>query len=222
MHCGGAATMLAALLAIAPVKDATPPMAVFAVGTVNLEIPIPAGYCLPTGDIAAVAQVVAASDDVNVTDLTLVRCGVGSQAALEDYMIIKTPKRALVDTVTREQLLVAVGAEFDRPEFKDFIAKGVGAQAENQWKNMGVEIHFSGTPQPLGRDNVCAYLGGQLSPSDKDGKIYPTLMGGCLTSVGGKVVSVFRYVAPGKGKEVGDLLREVRALAVQIRVAPVK
>lgn len=214
--------MLAAFAVTMPAVAADTTIVPFLIGGVALELPTPAGYCVPTGQEAAVAQLVAAADNVNVTDLTLVRCGADAQAALEDYSIIKTPTRSLLATVSRDELLAALSAEFDKPEFKEFLSKQVMPSTEKQYRDLGAEITMSGSPRPLGRDDVCAYMGGEITPADKSGKTYPTLMGGCITAVGGKVISVFRYVVPGKGKDVGALLREARALALQVRTAPAK
>jgi hypothetical protein len=81
---------------------------------------------------------------------------------------------------------------------------------------------MTGSPQPLGRDDACAYMGGAITGADATGKSTTVLLGGCITSVGGKVISVFRYVGSGKGKDVGALLRESRALALQVRAVPTK
>jgi hypothetical protein len=106
------AVLAMALFADPASSDAsTQGTASFRVNGVSFELPIPAGYCLPTGrDIDAV-QIMAAADDRNVTHLALFRCDGRGDPAL-DYIFVKTPVTTLGATVSREGFLSAIGEVF--------------------------------------------------------------------------------------------------------------
>jgi hypothetical protein len=130
-HIGRAVALTTALVVATPAVSAERASVPFMVGGVPFELPAQPGYCLPTGQVAAVTQLVAAADKANVTDVTLVRCGEDAEAALQDYTLIKTPVTALLVTMSREQVLATLAAEFDKPEFKEFVSKQVVPQTEN-------------------------------------------------------------------------------------------
>jgi hypothetical protein len=62
-----AVVMVSCAHAQIPAADA---VATFRVGGVDFKLPLPSGYCLPVDKYIDVAQVVAATDNQNVTDLT--------------------------------------------------------------------------------------------------------------------------------------------------------
>jgi len=103
----------AALLNTAHAVAQTARTAQFRIGGVAFSVPLPEGYCEPTGRNVDVAQFTAALDDKNVTVLSLFPCN--SDGDSSDYYLIKAPKSALFVTLTREQVLASVRAEFETP-----------------------------------------------------------------------------------------------------------
>lgn len=188
-------------------------LADFRVGGVSFRLPIPAGYCLPSGRMADVMQLLAAGDTENVTDLSLAQCVDKMLPGASDYTIIKTPRRGLLVTVDRAELLTAVGKEFDKKldtsPMLDAAGKSVSGVA-------GTKISISGTFGPRGKDDVCAYMGGVLHYESRT-MTYDQPMGGCITAVGGRVLYIYRTGTKNDEAGILDLMRESRAIALSIK-----
>ena len=105
--------MLAVPALVAAAPSTSDRVADFRVGGVSFMLPLPAGYCLPSGRVADVMQLLAAGDTENVTDLSLAQCDGKMLSGASDYTIIKTPRRGLLVAIDRAELLEAVGKEFD-------------------------------------------------------------------------------------------------------------
>ena len=193
-------------------------VATFRFSGTSFSLPIPDGYCLPTGMGVDVAQILAAGDNDNVTHLMLNRCGPRSQEAIDDdYILIKTPKRALLASVDRKSLLDAVGVEFDKPDFAAALARedftdGVEKSLE---ETLGSKIDIGGALKPLGKDDICAYLGGTLEITTSK-LAYKISVAGCITSVANRIVTLYWY-GPDKGAPgIASLITRVRALAAKV------
>lgn len=214
--------LLAAALATASAGAAdTAAPAGFRVGGVEFSLPLPAGYCMPQGVQVDIAQMIAAADPNSVTDLTLVQCGVTIGTGANDYTLIKTPKAALGMTVDRPQLLASLGAEFDKPETLKFLqSEEFDKQvSEDAGKAIPGKPQFTGDIKPIGRDDVCAYMGGTTKVTG-NGTSYLQAVGTCITSIGNRVVVVNRYGIKTDDAGVAILLRQAKALALTIKAAP--
>ena len=221
---GAAALLLAApgVLAAAPEPSR---QASFRVGGVELQAPIPAGYCMPAGTEVDVAQLLAAGDDQNVTHLTLVRCrapGAPERTGLgSDYILVKTPKQALLVEIGRDQMLAAMGQAFENPALAEALASGKPAEdAEKSLSRViGDKIDLSGNVVPLGRDDVCAYLGGIVNVSTST-QSYRISLGACMTAVGGRLLAIYRY-GPDEGQAgVARLLVKAKEFARTFAAVP--
>ncbi|HEX8063870.1 MAG TPA: hypothetical protein VF535_11715 [Allosphingosinicella sp.] len=211
----GAACIGSTALAAAPPPPAD---ASFRVGTVEFRLPLPAGYCLPRGLQVDVAQLVAAGDAQNVTDLTLFPCRsavsgpeLGSQ---KDYILIKTPKQALLTQVTREALLQGLGEAFENPAFAEALASGklVKDAGQEVSEVMGTKVDLSGNVAPRGKDEFCAYVGGTMAVSSALAS-YTLSVGACITAVGGRILTVYWY-GPDEGPaSVARLFLKAKGLA---------
>ena len=213
--CLGAVCFGAAPLAAAPRATAD---ASFRVGGVAFQLPLPSGYCLPRGLQVDVAQLVAAGDSENVTHLTLLPCNaavagpeLGSQ---NDYILIKTPKQALIAEVSREELLQGIGEAFENPAFTEALASGqmLKDAGKGVGNVIGTTVDLSGTVAPRGKDESCAYLGGTLAVASP-ATSYTLAVGACITAVGGRVLAVYWY-GPDEGPAgVARLLVKAKGLA---------
>lgn len=198
----------------APASDTR--MADFRVGGVSFSMPIPDDYCLPSGKMADIAQVLAAADKVNTTDLTLSRCDGEVLRGANDYTVVKTPSAALLVAVDRTTLLTQLGAAFgktlDTKSWRDTAAKSMSDVT-------GTKVDISGTFGPRGKDDMCGYMAGVLH-YDTPGISYDQPIAVCITAIGGRIISIFR--AGTKPDEAGilSLMRETRALAETIK--PIK
>ena len=210
--------LAAALVTSSANADDTAAPVTFRVGGVEFSMPMPAGYCLPQGTQIDVAQLIAAADTNSVTHLTLVRCGKAFSTAANDYTLIKTPKTALIATIERPELLASLGAEFDKPETLKMLQSDEFDQEIS--KQAGEVIpgkpQFTGDLKPLGRDDVCAYMGGTVKV-EQGSFSYLQSVGTCITSVGKRVIVVNRYGVRADDAGVASLVREAKAEALSIK-----
>ncbi|MDH7972610.1 hypothetical protein QH494_10490 [Sphingomonas sp. AR_OL41] len=212
--------MALALPVVAPAPAPAPPPSVdFSVGGVALTMPLPPGYCIPTGRDAAVAQLVAAGDKGAVTHATLKQCDGSIGAGVNDYTLIKTPTSMLMPVVDRPTLIKELGAEFDNPvAVADMNTGDAGADLSQV---LGTKVEIKGLIKPLGHDDVCAYMGGQVNVTGA-GISYLQPTGVCITSVGGKVVTIARYGKDLAPAAIATLLRAARAIALSMRTVRAK
>lgn len=213
--------LLAATLAASTAGAAvTPAPSTFRIGGVDFALPLPTGYCVPQGKQIDIAQLIAAADPNSVTHLTLMKCGVEITTGANDYTLIKTPKTALVAAVDRPTLLASLGAEFDKPETLKYLQSDAFDKkvSEDAGKVIPGKPQFTGDIKPLGRDDVCAYLGGTTKVVG-NGASYSQAVGTCITSIGKRVVVVNRYGIRADEAGVAILLRQAKALALTIKTS---
>lgn len=211
------AATLAASTAGAAVTAAS---STFRVGGVDFSLPLPTGYCMPQGRQIDIAKLIAAADPNSVTHLTLMQCGVEITTGANDYTLIKTPNTALVTAVDRPTLLASLGAEFDKPETLKFLQSDAFDKkvSEDAGKVIPGKPQFTGDIKPLGRDGVCAYLGGTTKVVG-NGTSYSQAVGTCITSIGKRIVVVNRYGVRADDNGVAILLRQAKALALTINAS---
>ena len=195
----------------------------FSVGGVALTLPLPAGYCLPTGKAAAVAELIAAGDTNSVTHVTLKRCDIDLGTGSNDYTLIKTPTSALMTTIDRPALIKALGDQFADPVTLAQLAASLsdGKAGKDVSEVLHAKVEIKGDIKPLGHDDVCAYLGGQVNvKAEGAGYLQPTAV--CITSVGSKVVTISRYGTDLKPAAIVSLMRDARQIAETLRLARAK
>lgn len=169
------------------------------------------------------AQLIAAGDTASVTHVTFKRCSGNFTLGANDYILIKTPTSMLSVNVDRPALIKELGAQFADP-----VAVAETSSALNRTdagadlsRVLGTKVELKGEVKPLGHDEVCAYMGGQIEvKSAATSYLQPT--GVCITSVGGKVVTIGRYGTDLTPAAIATLLRETRVIALSIRAAPAK
>jgi hypothetical protein len=201
----------AAALAAGNTPPDTPPSA-FRVGTVAFNLPVPEGFCLPEGEDAAAAQLIAASDRDNVTHLSLLQCD--EKRRWIDYFLIKTPTVALMATMTNAELQQAVEPELAKGFNSDEIVASVSKEVSDTFRS---KVDLKGQIVFLGKDESCLYLGGVFDVAGANGTGYTLAMAQCMTVVEGKMLSIYRY-GGGKGrKAVEALMPSTKILAKAIR-----
>lgn len=210
---------IALLLAGSPAIAAESPRASFSINNIRFSLEIPPGYCEPEGAEIEAARVLAAGDQLNVTHLTLIPCESGASASA-DYILIKTPAVVLGATVQRGEFLQMLGDAFANTELmanltsdRVFAESGRGVS-----EAFGTEVDLSGSIRPLGRDDMCGYIGGAVRVSSAAGD-YNVSFGACLTAISGRIMSVYWY-GPDRGSAgIADLLIKAKGLAQRIRPA---
>ena len=213
------AALLMLVTGSAPAAAAAP-AAEFRSGGLEFQVPMPEGYCLPAGSDVDIAQLVAAGDSANVTHLTLVPCS-KKQGLADDYIILKTPKAVLLVTFDRPQFLEELGAAFGSPELSSALASGklLEQSGKEMGEVIGVPVDLTGEIKPLGKDDVCAYLGGTINVSSAAAS-YRIAVGMCMTVVAGRVLTINWY-GPDRGSAgVASLLLKSKRLAGQITGKP--
>lgn len=191
---------------------------------VGLEAPIPEGYCVPTGAGRAVADLIAAADHENVTHATLFRCDrIGNpDGPGNDYYLIKTPRQALVLSVSRPELIAELEQEFGKAEWQaggEQVTKIADEVSGSLSDTFHTPVVVDGSFAPRGTDADCAYLGGQATIS-MEKLSYPIQAGACMTSVGGKLITVYAYDDPKGADGIVRLMRKTRDLAMAFETVP--
>ncbi|RYD96724.1 MAG: hypothetical protein EOP61_17590 [Sphingomonadales bacterium] len=195
-------------------------VAPFKIGAVAIEAPIPAGFCLPSGDAIAKAQLGAASDTGNTTHATLYACAqMQGSDRINDYFLIKTPKDLLDVKLTRGEVLDALTKELEDPNFsEEKLSRDAGAEASKGISEAsGTQTTVTTDIRPLGRDKDCAYMGGIVAATTAEGS-FALNVGGCVTAVGDRLVMVFRYAKGTTRAAATALLPDARKLAMALRV----
>jgi hypothetical protein len=191
---------------------------------VMLSAPIPEGYCLPTGEAKASAELMSTADTQNATHAILLRCEHRSTGTDEskDYYLIKSPRHALTTAVPRAKLLAEMAQHFGRAEWQ------MGGQASRDAstlvnrdlsEKLDAPASVGGDFGGRGTDADCAYIGGEATVSLGDIS-FPIQGGSCMTSVGDRIVTVYAYDSPKGPGGIERLMRKARDLAMSLTVVP--
>lgn len=208
--------MTIGLMSAAPVMAAERQVARFSVGERELSWSLPDGYCLPKGTLSTVAQMISSVDQQNLTLLTLFPCDADAEK-IDRYILVKAPVSALAASIPRKQLLTMIGAEFDKPEFKQFLeGNSLSADLEKRMSSLfGTSAEATGTVVPMGINDNCGLVGGAMQ--FKLGTVATHVgLGGCVTAVDGKVLSTYAYDNYQGPETVKALLSRATELAQSI------
>lgn len=210
LKCAGMLAVMVAIPAIAASGAVS-----FTIAERDLTMPIPVGYCLPEGRAAEIADMTARTDKDNMTLATFVDCsGQGTPAALANYVLVKAPYGAAkfnLEKAAALDMLAEIGNSKDAPKFDEDMANKVADDAEDAF---GKRVELTGTLGYAGRDADCVYLVGRLAlknnPSNKS-----LWLGACMTVVGGKALTVYRYDASSTAK-MAELKSHAKQIALSI------
>lgn len=209
-----------ALLAAFSSGGTQPKGQIIDVGGRKLEVPIPQGYCLPSGEAAGNAKAQAALDDRNATLLFLVDCR--REKALENFLVIKTPLSMLTSDVSKDELLQGLGGEgFNDPDFRRRLDAGEFEKhaSERASDIAGRSVTFEVTIKPRGLDQTCAYLGGISTVTGLKDKAYTMDVAGCITAVGTRAIGLYANRTVTSGQSFEGLYKPLRDWALTIRPA---
>lgn len=204
---------LSAVFALAAAAGA-PTTADFTVGGLAFRATIPAGYCLPEGEQVQVQARVAASDPANITDLTLIECGVRAPA-LPELIVLKTLRAFERTPLERQSFIVQMAAALPAVTQPAEQQKLLDQAEDNIAGATGAKVDLKGTLRGQGSDNVCAYIGGSVDVAAADRKA-TGLVGGCATVVGSRQFTIYRVSYKPRSDGGAGLLAEARALALKI------
>lgn len=166
----------------------------------------------------AAAQLLAAADTANVTHLTINACD--PQARWTDYFIVKTPVTLLSATITNEAFQKAMEPVFAK---RVDTTKAIADTGKRTSEILQTETEIKGNIVPVGKDETCIYFGGVIDVTQPTQAISYTLaVVGCMTVIGGKVVTVYRY---GRGTDIEHvkvLMPSARLFANGIKESPAR
>jgi len=185
----------------------------FRIGEQSYHWELPARYCLPTGNDAAVAQAISAADKQNVTLLTALSCEGTNH--FEHYILFKTPAANLLASMERSQMLASLGAEFEKPELVATLNSGkVDETVKKGLSETGIDVNVQSSFAPMGRDDTCAYLGGQSNYASSGGDVSSRIaFAACITVVKKKVVTLVVYEQFVDAGTIAKLVPQAKAIA---------
>lgn len=195
-------------------------LAYFRMGGVDFAVPIPAGYCVPQGRDVDIAQALAATDNINLTHVTLMKCG---ENDLLNYFILKTPRAAILKDFQLEPFLNEIGVQFQSTAIKDFMSDGsLDKEVKKGFQTvLGSDLDLTTDIKPLGRDERCAYVGGTAEFTNVPDP-YKISMGRCITIISNRIISIYSYGSRTDVQGVVEQLKKAKELSVRMTGKPAK
>ncbi|MBA4768280.1 MAG: hypothetical protein H2049_11710 [Porphyrobacter sp.] len=184
----------------------------FTVGGKAFTIPVPQGYCLPSGATVALAEKIASLDTMNLTHANLDRCGTFG----EDYVHIKSPRKSQPVTMPRAQFLGLIARELQTTAGQQLVDQAIENAGRDVAKGTNNEIQLdNAVPRFVGQDDMCAYM---ALVSDVVGAQGAIKIRGviCMTVVGAEFMNVNAYAIEGRGTTEAQLKARVREIALSI------
>lgn len=193
------ASVAALSLAIATPGLANPANATFTSAAVDFAVPIPAGYCPASGDVAHWAAERSAKDTRNETKVTLVRCDAGADPKA-NLIVVTVTRRPPPAGMTRAKMLALAADMLKRP--------GIRAKLNQDDPR---------EPRVGDVDDFCVYVAFDLASNDAG---VPARGAGCMTIIGGQGLTVFERGYGMLDKDLAQLKREVRTISESIKAVP--
>ena len=187
------------------------------IGTVRLILPLPQGFCKPTGAMLESAQANAAFDERNFTLATLIACDrTPLIAPWGNYVLVKVPKSAIGSTFPKGEFLDALDKSARGPDdiiSNEKMSADVANDSERVW---GQRIEMHSKFEYAGRDRDCVYLAGpfqrNIAGSDN---VTSGQAATCMTVVGGRFFAVNVYEIPAV-QPISDLKQQAHRIALSI------
>ena len=182
-------TLFAAGIALMAVASPAPAQTIadFTLNGIAFEVPLPAGMCLPKGQMAEASRRLADADPYNLT-----------------------PYSAIRDETERGPFLESLEPMFGTKSSDDLFAGATGIAEKKLEDVTGRPVSIEGKISPLGVDGMCAYLGGVIEVQS-DALHYKQAISGCITVVGRKPMIVY---SAGRGDSEADVAKHARKARV--------
>lgn len=159
------------------------------VGSVTLRIPFPAGYCKPTGSDISGLERLAAEDKNSITLLSLVECKANPRSR---YLLVKTPADNQNIDVERSEAIRQLSAAMERINVRARAEQFQQSLGEKRSQTRGVPTTVQGAIDSRGHDDVCIYIGGQLT-TDAGGRRQTQAVASCMTLAGRRFLTLSSY-----------------------------
>jgi hypothetical protein len=184
----------------------------FTVGGKAFTVPVPDGYCLPSGMTVALAEKVAALDTMNLTHANLDRCGTFG----EDYVHIKSPRQSQPVPIPRADFIALIAREIQTANGQKLVDDAIENAGRDVAKGTDNEIKLDNTvPRFFGQDDMCAYMAMSGDVVGAGGTVRITGVI-CMTVIGSQFMNVNAYAIEGKGITDAQLKARARAIAASI------
>jgi hypothetical protein len=187
----------------------------------TIQVPLPEGYCAPTGAYVERARSVAALDEANETLLTLYDCATMAAGGVDmpRYAHLKFPRSARGHTLTMDQVRDAfpdAPSDFARLLNEAVDEKALGKEFSDLSK-ADVKVEVGGL-KPVGEDATGVYLAGVMT-LQVNGATRPLAAAVGVSSVKGKLVSFNAYAQGGTVPDVAAQLALVRGAVISLGAA---
>ncbi|MDF7777551.1 hypothetical protein P1X14_20010 [Sphingomonas sp. AOB5] len=191
-------------------------VASFRVGGTALQLKIPEGFC-PLDEDGMAAFRRGMNQQSNILNLILITCGdTGFQ---RDYYVLMTPRTLANETIPRAAFLEELKPIFNAPGAEQWFGEVFSNALKASSERNGVSLEIAGAVTPRGVDDVCGYAGGAVTIQGPNGE-RKAVQGGCLTTAGGRVVSIYSNGQGTTNADVAKHMRRSRDMALSIMVAP--
>jgi hypothetical protein len=184
----------------------------FEIAGQTFTVPVPEGYCLPSGPDIALAQKVAALDTVNLTLAMFERCGTFG----DDYVHIKSPRQAGPMRTLRKLFVEMVARELQGTMGQQVLAEAMDKAGQQIAEGTDNALALDDLrPRFAGQDDVCAYLVLTANVVNQTGT-QSIRAGSCFTVAGGRFINVNAYALVGSGVTDEQLKARAQAIALSI------
>lgn len=181
----------------------------FNIGADRFSMPMPSGYCEPTGENALISEQIAAGDSMNFTLADVDRCGTFG----EDYVLVKTPRVLPPINISRSVFLDAIVSELQNgTALQEGFEQGSADVSNLSDGALSVDV---GTYGYDSYDEECVYLAGILRVSAEDGSV-KAQAATCMTLVGNRNIAVHAYDFTNNPATRDELKERARAIAMSI------
>lgn len=187
----------------------------FTVADKDFTLPVPEGYCLPSGATVAVAEMVASLDSLNLTHATLDRCG----SFGVDYIHVKSPRQAQIIPLPRAAFLPLMAKTLEGEMGKRLMDEAMKKAGRDIAEGTDNAVTLDSTaPRFDGHDDVCAYgiVSGKVQSEagvvDMRGVV-------CMTLIAERFMTVNAYAHADSGTTEAQLKARARAVALTIAEA---
>lgn len=200
------------IAAAAQSSSPTNPFVDVRVGSVELRVPVPSGYCVPRGRKAARFAALAAPDHRNITLLSLTEC---RETPSNRYLLVKAPIAGLDEEVDRP-ILKELAVSFQTPRSAESFEHMPDEVGRAKTASTGVPTKLAGAITPRGYDGVCVYLGGAMSTIQRE-STQDQVVASCITVVGHRFIALYSYEDTKRTQALKASFPKLRDWALRIR-----
>lgn len=182
----------------------------FAIGDEKFTMPLPEGYCVPTGDDVMASAKFADSDSGARTLVDLDLCGTFGI----DYVLVKTPRNHSQIPFSKLRFFEIVARQMRQPET---IERATDRASEDVSELLKEEVSLDTQEYGFdGYDDDCLYASGLIAVVTADDTV-KVPAAGCTTVINRRVLAIHAFDSSHKPATVEELKNRARSVALSIR-----